>query len=539
MSKNTNAFTIVELIVVIAIIGILTAIVTTGFSRYQENARDAQRSSKTAVIAESLEKYYDQNGEYPGCAAMIGDATTITKSVLIGIDTAVLVAPKAASGVTNSIKCLDLTSSSGPEDYFAYVGDASAACSTGQTCLQFSLKYREESTGNIVVINSRRRTDIATSGSATISVTPTGFTTMNVTWTTVNNATGYTLQRATNNSFTADLIETANPDTTIALTGLAYNTTYYFRVKANTDTNAGIWSAITSGSTWGLAAPNTTATAISSTNFTSSWAAIPHAAGYNTQCSTDGATWSGCTGTTTGLSYGWGPTWQGKILYFRTQAMNDIYTGSWSNIANATTSIDAPAAYNIVGSQSSWSVLRGTATSATCPAGTTPFYRWTHNVNGSNTFWAEGSQYPIVDHGLNWNDSVSITVTTRCTTSATQSGWTAAGNNASMSLPGPTVSAYLAAIRVAGWSGTCPAYTTYYNYYWRLNGYNGPYTPVGYRADGPTTNTSWDGTAYVWGDGAIHATINCAGPWGVVSAAASTVFGSGCINGNWVDACNW
>lgn len=80
MKKTTNGFTIVEILVVIAIIGILATIGILSYSRVQANARDMQRSSKITIIAEALEKYYDKNGEYPGCADMIGTASELQQT---------------------------------------------------------------------------------------------------------------------------------------------------------------------------------------------------------------------------------------------------------------------------------------------------------------------------------------------------------------------------------------------------------------------------------------------------------------------------
>jgi len=139
MRKNTSGFTIVELLVVITVIGILTTISLISFTRYQADTRDTQRSSKATILAEALEKYYDKNGEYPGCLAISDiNASTVTTTVLPGVELNTLLTPKSASTDTNSIKCQDLAV--GGSDIFAYVGDGSTACNTGQACLTFTLK---------------------------------------------------------------------------------------------------------------------------------------------------------------------------------------------------------------------------------------------------------------------------------------------------------------------------------------------------------------------------------------------------------------
>jgi len=153
MKKITNGFTIIELLIIIAIIGILATIGLVSFSNIRADSRDSQRSSRISIIAEALEKYYEQNGEYPSCNAMSQSPSTITTNTLKGIDPDVLTVPTDASGTNSILTCAGgLTAGT---DKFAYVGDNSTACSTGQACTQWTLEYREEGTGEIKTLNSR------------------------------------------------------------------------------------------------------------------------------------------------------------------------------------------------------------------------------------------------------------------------------------------------------------------------------------------------------------------------------------------------
>lgn len=377
MRKSNNGFTIVEISVVVVIIGILVTLVALNFSRVQSTARDTQRSTRASIVADALEKYYDANGEYPSCSSLTQAATVVDTTVLPGLDPTALVTPKAGAS-TNSISCADLTSASVSPDVFAYVGDGSTDCASGASCLSWTIKYTDESSGTVKTIQSRRNTQIATSGATTLTATATGFTQINLSWTAVTNAASYQLQQATDSGFTANLATSTVTGTSSSVTGLPQGTTYYFRIAPTSALSQGAWSSA-SATTWILTTPVVGAVANTSTTFTSSWSAISHATSYTAQCSTDGTTWGGCSGSTASTSYNWGPTGPGAKLYFRTQAVNGSYTSSWSNVANVTSPIAGPTNPGLsAGMAGGYAV--GTATAATCSEGTV-MYQMVYNTN--------------------------------------------------------------------------------------------------------------------------------------------------------------
>lgn len=64
-NKNIFGFTLVELLVVMAIIGVLVGIVGMNFRSAQIRGRDTQRKSDLKQISAALELFYSDYGKYP------------------------------------------------------------------------------------------------------------------------------------------------------------------------------------------------------------------------------------------------------------------------------------------------------------------------------------------------------------------------------------------------------------------------------------------------------------------------------------------
>jgi prepilin-type N-terminal cleavage/methylation domain-containing protein len=75
-SKNKKAFTLIELLIVIAIIGILAALIIANLSAARARARDAQRKAQLQQIATALQLYFDVKNDYP--ASMSSSMNTLT-----------------------------------------------------------------------------------------------------------------------------------------------------------------------------------------------------------------------------------------------------------------------------------------------------------------------------------------------------------------------------------------------------------------------------------------------------------------------------
>lgn len=61
-----KAFTVIELMLVIAILGILITIVTTAASSAMKSAREKRRQAMALVLREGIAAYYARNGKWPG-----------------------------------------------------------------------------------------------------------------------------------------------------------------------------------------------------------------------------------------------------------------------------------------------------------------------------------------------------------------------------------------------------------------------------------------------------------------------------------------
>jgi len=398
MRKNINGFTIVELLVVIAIIGILTTIGIVSFTRVRSDSRDTKRSSNITIIAEALEKYYDKNGVYPTCADMTQSSNLVTSNTLLsGMDSSVLTSPNADSG-TNSIVCTDPSNT----DNFGYIGGGS----------QYTLEYKEESTGNIESLTSRRNTDSSTLANTTVSPTVENTTQIKLTWSVVTGATSYNWQLSTNN-FTDILSDTNTTNTTATVSELTPGMKYYFRVMPKALNSTASWSTI-ADSTTSINAPSipTMSAALASTSAVGTSSTATCASGipqyelryHSTNIVADGiwsdwTAWSPSVKTMTiaNTLQGYKYTFQ---AYARCQGPSIASTSSVSNVDSVIRAINTPIAPTYLGPSSfiSWQYVNINYTNY-CPSGTSL-------LNGTFHSEAEGTlfgphPFGFLDHWYN------------------------------------------------------------------------------------------------------------------------------------------
>lgn len=93
LKKAQQGFTIIELLIVIAIIAILAGLVLNNFQNAQAKARDTGRVTDINNIHSKLEEYYNDNGAYP---------STFTQATFPGIDAGALLDAEGATVVINA-----------------------------------------------------------------------------------------------------------------------------------------------------------------------------------------------------------------------------------------------------------------------------------------------------------------------------------------------------------------------------------------------------------------------------------------------------
>jgi general secretion pathway protein G len=65
--KQRQGFTLIEILIVVAIIAILASVVLIGLGPTQQQGRDARRLSDLREVQTGLELYYNEKGVYPDC----------------------------------------------------------------------------------------------------------------------------------------------------------------------------------------------------------------------------------------------------------------------------------------------------------------------------------------------------------------------------------------------------------------------------------------------------------------------------------------
>jgi len=68
-NRQLGGFTIIELVLVITIVSVTSAVIVPAFSNVRSGARDTKRLAEVNIIQKALETYYSQNGSYPSTSS--------------------------------------------------------------------------------------------------------------------------------------------------------------------------------------------------------------------------------------------------------------------------------------------------------------------------------------------------------------------------------------------------------------------------------------------------------------------------------------
>src|SRR5680860_336140 len=240
-STKLTGFTIAELLVAIVIIGILATLTIISYIGIQQKAIVASINSDLVSSSRTLKLFQVENSAYP---TNISDCPTPAEGNL----------------------CLE----SSPGN--TYLFDA-INTTTPQT---FCLAARNGNNKYHITEDSVPESGVCDFAFAsTLTALTTSPFTIDLTWPEVENATSYTLEQATNSSFTGDLttIATITPPegTSFTATNLSPNTIYYYRVNATIIDDISEWSAAAYDTTDPLDAPTAPVVTANTVTDTTTW----------------------------------------------------------------------------------------------------------------------------------------------------------------------------------------------------------------------------------------------------------------------------
>ncbi len=125
--KNNKGFTIIELMIAVAIIGILAAIAVPAYSNYTNRAKVSEALGLADSAKTAVSEYYQSNGALPSNNAAAGLATSITgtNTSSVTITNGVISAITSISGISNFTLTLSPNASTSGITWTCYVPSAS------------------------------------------------------------------------------------------------------------------------------------------------------------------------------------------------------------------------------------------------------------------------------------------------------------------------------------------------------------------------------------------------------------------------------
>lgn len=140
--KNLPGFTLVELLVVMAIIGILAAIGTFGYTEAVKLSRDAKRQADLKLIQSALEQYHNDQHFYPPNSFTVSSGMRFTNA------TAQLPPPPETKVYLNNVPQDPSVGASNPNYKYIPLTRSLGSCSADPTTCQIYCLYANFEAGS-------------------------------------------------------------------------------------------------------------------------------------------------------------------------------------------------------------------------------------------------------------------------------------------------------------------------------------------------------------------------------------------------------
>ncbi|QHC97760.1 type IV pilin protein [Pseudomonas sp. R84] len=109
MRRSNRGFTLIEIMIVIAIIGIVITIAAPSYTEYLKKGRRAEVVSLLSEQAQSLERFYTKNNVYTGITGLSTGNDFYTLTPTVADQTFLLTATRKAGTSMATDKCGDFT----------------------------------------------------------------------------------------------------------------------------------------------------------------------------------------------------------------------------------------------------------------------------------------------------------------------------------------------------------------------------------------------------------------------------------------------
>lgn len=139
-NPNKKGFTLLELLIVVAIIGLLASLILVGLASFRTRGRDARRVADLKQVQNGLEVYYTKNLEYP-CNAYSGDSSSW-------------------SNLTSELTTSGIGIRQVPQDPLGESHSYGYATPSSSDCQSYVLRAQLEDLGNNILVNDIDDTDI-------------------------------------------------------------------------------------------------------------------------------------------------------------------------------------------------------------------------------------------------------------------------------------------------------------------------------------------------------------------------------------------